>query len=119
MLVNILWVIFINPKVVGDSVHVCNLAQTFSRNNPQEFLFNSTYIGVPLYEYIQAYTHQIPLAFIFSLIFRLIHFDVMEVLRIVNIISNIAIVIVLYKIQLKLSSKYATNTSLLFISHFI
>lgn len=115
LLVNILWVIFINPKVVGDSVHVCNLAQTFSRNNPQEFLFNSTYIGVPLYEYIQAYTHQIPLAFIFSLIFRLIHFDVMEVLRIVNIISNIAIVIVLYKIQLKLSSKYATNTSLLFI----
>ena len=36
---NISWVIFINPKVVGDSVHVCNLAQTFSRNNPKDFLF--------------------------------------------------------------------------------
>ena len=39
----------------------------------------------------------------------------MEVLRIINIISNIAIVIGLYKIQLKLSSKYKTNTTLLFI----
>lgn len=115
LLVNILWVIFVNPKVVGDSVHVCNLAQIFYKNDYSEMLFNSTYIDVTLYEYMQAYIHQIPLAFIFSIIFRLIHFDIMEVLRIINIISNIAIVIGLYKIQLKLSSKYNTNTTLLFI----
>ena len=115
LLVNILWVIFVNPKVVGDSVHVCNLAQIFYKNDYSEMLFNSTYIDVTLYEYMQAYIHQIPLAFIFSIIFRLIHFDIMEVLRIINIISNIAIVIGLYKIQLKLSSKYKTNMTLLFI----
>ena len=31
----IIWVILVNPYVVGDSVHVCNLAQTFYRENLQ------------------------------------------------------------------------------------
>lgn len=112
---NISWVIFINPKVVGDSVHVCNLAQTFSRNNPQDFLFNSTYVGVSLYEYMQAYTQQIPLAFIYSIIFKILHFDIMEILRSINIISNIAIIIAIYKIHLIISKENKGNISLLFL----
>lgn len=112
---NISWVIFINPKVVGDSVHVCNLAQTFSRNNSQDFLFNSTYVGVSLYEYMQAYTQQIPLAFIYSIIFKILHFDIMEILRSINIISNIAIIIAIYKIHLIISKENKGNISLLFL----
>ena len=109
ILLNILWVIFINPKVIGDSVHVCNLAQTFYRNNPEEFLQNPTYIGVTLKEYMQAYPHQITLAFVYSIFFRIIHFDIMEILRVLNVLGNIGIVIALYKINQQIAKKYKTN----------
>ena len=110
---NIIWVIVVNPAVTGDSIHVANLAQTFYRGNPDEFLPNMTYIGIPLVEYIQAYPQQISLAFIYSLFFRLIHFDTLEILRVLNIIGNILIVIALYKISNQLSKKYKTNKVLL------
>ena len=106
---NIVWVIFVNPKVVGDSVHVCNLAQTFYGDNSQDFLQNPTYVGVNLKEYMQAYPHQITLAFVYSIFFRIIHFDVMEILRIWNVIGNIAIVVAIYKIGNQLSKKYKMN----------
>lgn len=116
ILFNIIWAIKINPRVVGDSVHVCNLAQTFYRGNLEEFLPNMTYAGIPLSEYMQAYPQQISLAFVFSIFFRIIHFDrVMEVLRVLNIIGNILIVIAVYKINTQLSKKYKTNKVLLFI----
>ena len=120
-LCNILWVIFVNPKVIGDSVHVCNLAQTFYRDNPQQFLQNPTYVGITLKEYMQAYPHQISLAFVFSLFFRIIHFDIMEILRVLNVIGNIGIAIALYKIHKQISKKYKTNIVrlLIFIVTFI
>ena len=40
---NVMWLLSVNPPVVGDSVHVCNLAQTFYRNDPDQFLNNETY----------------------------------------------------------------------------
>lgn len=113
ILFNIIWVLVVNPKVVGDSVHVCNLAQTFYRGNFEEFLPNLTYLGIPLREYMQVYPHQISLAFVYSIFFSIIHFDIMEVLRILNIIGNIAIVIALYKINNQLSKKYKNNKVLL------
>lgn len=106
---NIVWVVFINPKVIGDSVHVCNLAQTFYRNNLEEFLQNPTYMGVTLKEYMQAYPHQITLAFVYSIFFRIIHFDIMEFLRVLNVLGNIGIVIALYKMNQQISKKYETN----------
>lgn len=115
ILFNIILTIMVNPKVVGDSVHVCNLAQTFYRGNDEEFLYNTTYAGISLKQYIQAYPHQISLAFVYSLFFRIIHFDVMEVLRVLNIISNIVIVITLYKIIQQLSKEYRTNKILFLI----
>ena len=110
---NVVWTIFVNPPVVADSIHVSNLAQTMYRGNPEEFLPNLTYIGIPLSEYIQAYPQQISLAFIYSLFFRLIQFDVLETLRVLNVIGNLLIVIALYKIGNQLAKKYKTNKVLL------
>ena len=110
---NVVWTIFVNPPVVADSIHVSNLAQTMYRGNPEEFLPNLTYIGIPLSEYIQAYPQQISLAFIYSLFFRLIQFDVLEILRVLNVIGNLLIVIALYKIGNQLDKKYKTNKVLL------
>ena len=39
---NIAWIIFVRPGIVGDQIHVCILAQTFFRNNVEEFLPNLT-----------------------------------------------------------------------------
>ena len=98
LLLNIIWVSMVNPKVVGDSVHICNLAQELY-NKSGENLNNTTYAGITLKQYMQAYPHQISLAFLFSIFFKIIHFDMMEVLRTLNIIGNILIVIALYKIN--------------------
>ena len=115
IILNIVWVLLVNPKVVGDAVHVCNLAQTFHRGNPEEFLQNPTYVGVTLKEYMQAYPQQISLAFVYSVFFRIIHFDIMEILRVINIIGNIGIVITLYKISNQISKEYKTNQARLLI----
>ena len=64
---------------------------------------------------MQLYHQQIPLAFVYSLFFKLIHFDGIEVLRVLNVISIFFIVLALYKINKQLSKKYETNKVLLFI----
>lgn len=110
---NIIWLIKVNPPVVGDQIHAVNLAQTFYRGNLEEFLPNITYAGIPLSQYIQTYHHQISLAFVFSIFFRIIHFDVLEILRVLNVVGNILIVIALYKICNQLSKKYKINKVLL------
>lgn len=110
---NVMWLLSVNPSVVGDSVHVCNLAQTFYRNDPDQFLNNETYAGVPLKQYLEAYPQQLSLSFVYSMFFRIIHFDVMEVLRILNLVGNILIVLAIYKIGSHLSKTYKTNKVLL------
>ena len=64
----IAWNIIIHPAIVGDSIHICNLAQTFYTNNPYLYLQGNTYLGLPLYDYMQAYPQQITLAFVYSII---------------------------------------------------
>ncbi len=112
---NIVWVIVVRPAIVGDQIHACNLAQTFYNNNLEEFLPQLTYAGIPLSEYMQAYHQQISLAFVFSLFFRIIHFDGIGILRVLNVIGNIAIVFALYKITCQLNKKYKTNKVLLMV----
>ena len=111
----IVWTILVRPPIVGDQVHVGNLAQTFYSGNLEEYLPSITYAGIPLSEYMQLYHQQIPLAFVYSLFFKLIHFDGIEVLRVLNVISIFFIVLALYKINKQLSKKYETNKVLLFI----
>lgn len=110
---NIVWIIFVRPPIVGDQIHACNLAQTFYRGNLTEFLLDMTYANIPLSEYMQAYHQQISLSFAFSILFRIIHFDSYGILRVLNIISNLFIVIGLYKISNHLSKKYTSNKVLL------
>lgn len=112
---NIVWVIMVNPRVIADSIHVCNIAQAFYRDNVEEILPNMTYAQIPISQYMEAYHQQISLSFIYSIIFRVLHFDVMEILRIFNIISNIFIVIALYMINNQLSKTYKTNKTLLLV----
>lgn len=112
---NIVWVITINPAVVGDQVHAWNLAQTFYRGNLEEFLPNLTYAGIPLSEYMQAYHQQISLSFVFSILFRITFIDGFGVLRALNVISNLLIFVALYKIGRHLSKSYKFNKVLLLL----
>lgn len=112
----ILWVILVRPGVGGDSIHVYNLAQTMYRGNLQEFLPNVTYMGIPLIEYIQSYPQQLTLAFVWNCLFHLINLDnCIEILRIVNALSCIAIAFIIYKITKQISKKHETNKFLLLI----
>lgn len=111
---NIVWVICVRPPVVGDQIHIYNLAQTFYTGDLNRFLPNLTYAGIPLSEYMQLYHQQIPLAFVYNVIFRIIHFDEIGILRGVNVIGNILIVVALYKIMKQLEKNYKTNKVLLF-----
>ena len=115
MLFTILWTIFVRPAIVGDQIHACNLAQTFYRNNAYEFLPNLTYAGIPLSDYMQAYHQQISLAFVYSLFFRIIHFDGIGVLRVLNVIGIAVIIFSLYKITNHLSKKYKVNRVLMLV----
>lgn len=110
---NIVWCIFIRPPIVGDQIHACNLAQTFYNGNLEEFLPNMTYANIPLSEYMQAYHQQISLSFVFSLFFRIINYDGIGILRVLNIIGNIFIVIALYKIGTQLSKSHKINKVIL------
>lgn len=112
---NIIWVILVNPPIVGDQIHACNLAQTFYRNNLEEFLPDMTYAGIPLGQYMQSYHQQISLSFVFSMFFRIIHFDGIGILRALNVIGNILMIVALYKIGKQLSKKYEINNVRLFI----
>ena len=106
--------IFVRPYVVGDSVHVCNLAQTFYRGE-DELLTHDTYLGITLFEYMQAYPQQISLAFVFSIIFHIIHYDLMEILRIFNIQCILLMVFAVYKITKQLAKTYKVNIVLMLV----
>lgn len=113
--INILWLLIVNPLVVGDQTHVCNIAQWIYNDNLEDYLPNLTYAEIPLSDYMHLYKQQISLSFIYSIFFRAIKFDIMESLRILNLIGNIAIIFALYKISNQLSKKYQTNkTRLMF-----
>ncbi len=60
-------------------------------------------------EYMQAHEQQIPIAFVFSLFFRIIFSPTRALLRILNVISIFLIIFVLYKITKKLKEKYEIN----------
>ncbi len=110
-----IWLILVRPGIGADQIHVANLAQTMYRGNLEEFLPNLTYAGIPLKEYVASYTQQIPLAFIFNIFFKIIHSDLIPLLRILNLIGNILIVTFLYKITCHLSKKYKVNKVLFLV----
>lgn len=114
VILNILWLIFVRPGIVADSIHVLNLAQTFYRDNPNEFLNNLTYAGIPLIQYMQAYPHQITLAFVYNVLFTILHCDLIILPRIFNVFFNLLIIFALYKITKQLSKAYKVNNTRMF-----
>lgn len=110
---SIIWVFNKQPAIVGDQIHVSNFAQTIYRGNPDEFLPNMSYAGIPLKDYMQGYKQQIPLAFVYSIFFRIIHTDIIHSIRGLNIVANIFTVLALYKIGKQLSKKHKINKCLL------
>ena len=110
---SIIWVFKKQPAIVGDQIHVGNFAQAIYRGNPDEFLPNMSYAGIPLKDYMQGYKQQIPLAFVYSIFFRIIHTDIIHSIRGLNIVANIFTVFALYKIGKQLSNKHKINKCLL------
>ena len=113
IIADILWTIFVRPPIVGDQVHVACMGQLFARGYDEEILQSMTYANITLKDYMQAYNQQIPQAFIYGLFFKLIHFDEIGVLRVINVFAVIAIIIGIYKIGDLLSKKYKVNKVLL------
>ena len=110
---DILWTIFIRPPIVGDQVHVACMGRLFARGYDEEILQSMTYANISLKDYMQAYNQQIPQAFIYGLFFKLIHYDQIEILRIINVLAIIAIITAIYIIGNVLSKKYKVNKVLL------
>ena len=92
LIFNVVWLIFVRPGIVADSIHVLNLAQTFYENNPDRYLPNLTYAGIPLIQYMQAYPHQITLAFVYNMLFCVLHCDLIILPRIFNVFFNLLII---------------------------
>ena len=113
IIADILWTIFVRPPIVGDQVHVACMGQLFARGYDEEILQSMTYANISLKDYMQAYNQQIPQAFIYGLFFKLIHFDGIGVLRVINVFAVIAIIFAIYKIGNMLSKKYKVNKVLL------
>ena len=113
IIADILWTIFVRPPIVGDQVHVACMGQLFARGYDEEILQSMTYANISLKDYMQAYNQQIPQAFIYGLFFKLIHYDKIEILRIINVFAIIAIITSIYKIGNVLSKKYKVNKVLL------
>ena len=111
----VIWVVFVRPGIGADQIHVANLAQTMNRGNLDEFFPNKTYSGLTLWEYVERYTQQIPLAFIYNIFFKIIHFDEVEILRVINVIGTIGIILGIYKIGNQISKKHKINKTLLLI----
>jgi hypothetical protein len=113
-ILNIIWIITIIPPIIGDQGHVCDIAETFSSGDTEKYLPKPSYAGITMSEYMQKYKQQIPLAFLYSIFFRIIFRPERGLIRAINVIFNILIVIAIYKINKQLSKTYKTNKTLLF-----
>jgi len=113
LIFNILWISFFRPPIVGDPVQIYELSRVFYGDT--NLLNSITYAKIPLSQYIEAYHHQIPLALLLSIIFKIMHFHSIEIIRILNILSNLLIATMIYKINNKLSKNFKNNNLLLFL----
>lgn len=113
-ILNIIWIITIIPPIIGDQGHVCDLAETFSSGDTEKYLPKPSYAGITMSEYMEKYKQQIPLAFLYSIFFRIIFRPERGLIRLINVIFNILIIIAIYKINKQLTKTYKTNKTLLF-----
>lgn len=111
----ILWPILVRPGILGDSGTICDISKAIYNNSLKEAFESDSYAsGISLANYFQSYKHQITLAFIYNIFFKIIHFSEAGPLRILNVLAIILIIFSLYKIIMQLSKKYKTNKVLMF-----
>lgn len=111
---SIIWTTTVECIVEGDQIPVLETATALYHNNVEEVLSHDTYAGVSIGRYLETNQQQIPLACVYSLFLKMMHTDHAEMLRIINIISNILIVLALYKITNQLAKSYQVNKVLMF-----
>ena len=106
ILFNILWVIFVRPPIVADQVHVGNFAQAIANETTEDFFGKNSYAGISLKDYTEKYQQQITLAFIYSLLYKVISIDSLELLRTINVIGVLLTFFAIIKISKVLSKDY-------------
>lgn len=109
-----IWTATVECIVEGDQIPVLETATALYHGNVEEVLAHDTYAGVSIGRYLETNQQQIPLACMYSLFLKIMHTDQAEMLRIVNIISNIFIILALYKITSQLAKSYSVNKVLMF-----
>lgn len=111
---SIVWTTKVECIVEGDQIPVLETATALYHNNVEEVLSHDTYAGVSIGRYLETNQQQIPLACMYSLFLKIMNTDQAEMLRIINIISNVLVVLALYKITSQLAKNYQVNKVLIF-----
>ena len=100
-----------SSKPVADQYTTYELAIAMKNDNVKEFI-NNNYTYEDAVEdriYIERYQQQIPLAFIWSIIFRIFNSTDYKIIESLNVLGNTATLISIYLICKELSKKYNVN----------
>jgi len=114
MAFSIIWTLNVECIVEGDQIPVLETATALYHDNVEEVLQHDTYAGVSIGRYLETNQQQIPLACMYSVFLKIMHTEQAEMLRIINIISNVLIVLALYKITTQLAKDYPVNKAFMF-----
>ena len=114
-LFNIIWVLSVRIGNIGDTGAVCDIAKSMYYNDTTILDKINFYAELPVRTYMQMYHQQIPLAFLFSILLKIIHIPWGESIRAFNIIANALTFYALFLISKQISKKYNTNKTLLTI----
>ena len=114
-LFNIIWVLSVRIGNIGDTGAVCDIAKSMYYNDTTILDKIKFYAELPVRTYIQMYHQQIPLAFLFSILLRIINSSNGELIRGFNVIANALTFYALFLISKQISKKYNTNKTLLTI----
>lgn len=100
-----------SSKPVADQMTTYKLAVAIVNNNVEEFIDNGTTFQGAITNriYVERCSHQITLAFIWSIIFRILNSTDLLIIEYLNVISNVITVISIFMICKELSKKYSIN----------
>ncbi len=100
-----------NSSPGADQKTTYDLAVAMTNNSIEEFLDNGTTYAGNLENriYVERYQQQIPLAFIWSIIFRLFNCTSYYIIQYLNILCNVITAVSVFLICKELSKKYSVN----------
>ena len=114
-LFNIIWVLSVRIGNIGDTGAVCDIAKSIYYDDTTILDKINFYAGLPVRTYMQMYHQQIPLAFLFSILLRIINSSNGELIRGFNVVANVLIFYALFLINKQISKTYNTNKTFLTI----